>query len=129
MTSAEIIASIIGPFYIVVAIGLAVNPGVYRRLATDFIEQPALAYMGGIMALLMGLLILVFHNTWSADWTAIITLFGWLAALKGAVLIIRPRALVDLSQSIMQSDGMVRAMAFFALLLGLFLTGKGFAVF
>lgn len=128
MTNAEIIASIIGPFYLVVGFALFLNPDGYRRMTQDFFEHPASIYMGGIMALFMGLLVLAFHSNWSGDWTAIITVFGWLAAIKGAVLIIRPDSLAPLTRSMMGTDFRIRATAVGGLLLGLFLTAKGYAV-
>jgi hypothetical protein len=33
----------------------------------------------------MGLAIVLTHNIWTADWRVLITLFGWLSAIGGAV--------------------------------------------
>lgn len=41
--TAEVIARIIGPVYIVISIGMFVNPDAYRRTAEQFIEQPAIS--------------------------------------------------------------------------------------
>jgi len=128
MSAAEIIAAILGPFYLIVAVGLFLDPDRYRRVIQGFFEQPALVYIGGVMALFMGLLILAFHRTWGGDWTALITVIGWLAAVKGAVLIVNPEYWARLTESMMRTGSRIRVAAVAALLLGLFLTIKGYAV-
>jgi len=128
MTTAEMIAAILGPFYIIVAVGLFLNPDRCRRVIQGFFEQPALIYIGGIMALLMGLLILAFHRAWSGDWTVLVTVIGWLGVVKGAALIIRPESWAGLTEAIMRTESRIRIAAVFASLLGLFLTVKGYAV-
>ena len=58
--------------YIAVGIGILINPGFYKKLFEDFIENAAVMYLGGITALVVGYLILVFHNTWTKDLSVII---------------------------------------------------------
>ena len=128
MTPAETVALIIGPFYVVVSVGLMVNAEAYRRMIEEYLQSPALAYLGGIMALLFGLLILVSHNSWNADWTVIITILGWLAAAKGALLIIAPKSFGRLTKVFMAATTRLRYVAAVALLFGLHLTLKGFGV-
>jgi len=119
MSTAEFIARIFGPFYLIAAAGLFMNPETYRSMIGEFFENPALAYIGGIIALVMGLLILNFHSGFG----------GGLAAIKGAVLIIRPATLSGWSKAMIENTGRLRAAAVFALILGLFLTVKGYGIF
>ena len=128
MLAVEIIARILGPFYIIVAIALFANPGGYREIVEDFLDLPALTYIGGLMALFFGLLILNFHSAWSADWRVLVTILGWMGFAKGAVLIIRPQAFAGLSQSMMGSDARIRVMAVLALVLGLYLAVNGYGL-
>ena len=50
------------------------------------------------MALLAGFLIVNFHNVWVWDWTVIITVLGWLALLKGILLLLLPKTMVALTR-------------------------------
>ena len=126
MPSSLVIAQMLGPLYVIVAVGLAVNSSLYQRLFDEFFESPALTFLGGFLALAFGLLILAFHPTWNADWTVIVTLVGWLGLLKGSLLIVRPGAVLGLSRALMASPARLRAGSVVPLALGLFLGAKGF---
>ena len=46
--------------YLAVGIGILINPAFYKKLIEDFIESASVLYLGGIMALVVGYLILVY---------------------------------------------------------------------
>lgn len=122
MATANFVAALLGPIYIVVGLGILLNPDHYQRMAQDFLRSPALTYIGGAMAMAAGLSILYFHNVWRADWTVVITILGWLAALKGAHLLIAPgRALTLWSPLIARTDWL-RSLSFGTIAFGIFLT-------
>ena len=84
------LAKVIGLYYVIVFVAVMVNRKNLPRLAAGFSENLALGYLAGFLAVVVGLLIVVSHNVWVADWRAIITVVGWLALLKGIVLMISP---------------------------------------
>jgi len=86
------LARLIGPIFVVVAIGVLANGAVYRALSQEFVRSPALIYLSGLFAMAAGVAVLLNHNVWAADWRVLITLFGWLAAIGGAQRIIWPQA-------------------------------------
>jgi hypothetical protein len=86
------LARLIGPIFVVVAIGVLANGAVYRGLSQEFARSPALIYLSGLFAMAAGVAVLLNHNVWAADWRVLITLFGWLAAIGGAQRIIWPQA-------------------------------------
>ena len=96
MGSANFIAQIIGLLFSIDAVGVLINTAIYRRMVEEFTESPALRYLGGILALLFGLFILNFNNAWTADWTVIITIIGWLSVVKGVLLIVFPNVYLHL---------------------------------
>ena len=128
MGSANFIAQIIGLLFCIDAVGVLVNTAFYRRIVEEFIESPALCYLGGILALFFGLFILNFNNAWTADWTVIITIIGWLSVVKGVLLIVFPKVYLNFSNWMRMGDAMMRYMGIIYLLLGLFLTFKGFGL-
>jgi len=128
MDTTEFIARIIGPIYIVVSIGIVACADTYRKMILEYLESPALCYLGGFLALIFGLLILNFYHAWRADWTVIITIIGWLGAIKGALLIIYPKAVLGYSKKLISSTSGMRAMGVGALLFGLYLSGKGYGL-
>ena len=128
MGSVNFIAQIIGLLFCIDAVGVLVNTAFYRRIVEELIESPALCYLGGILALFFGLFILNFNNAWTADWTVIITIIGWLSVVKGVLLIVFPNVYPHLSNWMRKGDPMMRYMGIIYLLLGLFLTVKGFGL-
>ena len=128
MGSANFIAQIIGLLFCIDAVGVLVNTAFYRRIVEEFIESPALCYLGGILALFFGLFILNFNNAWTADWTVIITIIGWLSVVKGVLLIVFPNVYLNFSNWMRMGDAMMRYIGIIYLLLGLFLTFKGFGL-
>ena len=128
MATAETIAKILGPLYVIVALGMVANAPLYQRVSEAFLEQPAVTYLGGLLALAAGLAILAVHPGWHGDWTAIITLIGWLALIKGALLMVRPGWVMQWSRRMMAEPGRLRVMAVVPLVLGLFLAAKGYGV-
>ena len=128
MGSANFIAQIIGLLFSIDAVGILINTAIYRRLVEEFTESPALRYLGGILALFFGLFILNFNNAWTADWTVIITIIGWLSVVKGVLLIVFPNVFLHLSNWMRKGNAVIRYMGIIYLLLGLFLTFKGFGL-
>jgi uncharacterized protein YjeT (DUF2065 family) len=127
MSDAQIF-QIFSLFYITVGIGILVNPGFYKKLFEDFIDNAAILYLGGIMALTIGYLILTFHNTWTKDLSVIITIFGWLAMIKGLVILIRPKIIITLSKAMVQKENILKIEAIVIIILGLAFSFLGFCL-
>ena len=125
MSDAQIF-QIFSLFYIIVGIGILINPGFYKKLFEDFIENAAVLYLGGAMALTIGYLILAFHNTWTKDLSVIITIFGWLALIKGIVILIRPKIMIALSKAILKNQNILKIEAIVIIILGLAFSFLGF---
>jgi uncharacterized protein YjeT (DUF2065 family) len=125
MSDAQIF-QIISIVYITIGIGIFINPGFYKKLFEDFIENAAVLYLGGVMALTIGYLILTFHNTWTKDLSVIITIFGCLAMIKGILILIRPEIMIALSKAILQKESTLKIEAIVVIILGLAFAFLGF---
>ncbi len=112
--------------YIVIGIGILINPGFYKKLFEDFIENAAVLYLGGVMALVFGYLIIAFHNTWTMDLSVIITIFGWLALIKGILILIRPKIMIALSKAMVKKESLLKIEAIAVIILGLAFSFLGF---
>ena len=112
--------------YITIGIGILINPGFYKKLFEDFIENAAVMYLGGIMALTIGYLIVAFHNTWTKDLSVIITIVGCLAMIKGILILIRPNMIIALSKAMVQKESILKIEAIAVIILGLAFSFLGF---
>ncbi|MCK5175544.1 MAG: hypothetical protein KAR47_19265 [Planctomycetes bacterium] len=120
------IFQVFGVLYAVIGVGMFLNQEFYKKLFLDFVESPAMMYFGGIMALIVGYLLVTFHNVWVMNWTIIITVFGWIALIKGMTILIRPNWMIDLTKAIISKEGFLRIEAVFVTILGLLFLFLGF---
>ncbi len=126
MTDAQIFQAI-GIVYIAVGIGMLINPDFYKKLIKDFTENTSGIYLGGLVALMIGFLLVTFHNIWSKDWPVIITIIGWVALVKGLFLITLPRVSIKIC-NIYKMDKFLSVWATIVIILGGLLCWLGFYI-
>lgn len=51
------------------------------------LEDKGFVLLSGWLALILGLVTVILHNLWVADWRVVITIFGWISLIKGIVRI------------------------------------------
>ena len=51
------------------------------------VENEMFVFLSGWLALVLGLVTVILHNLWVADWRVVVTIFGWLSLVKGIVRI------------------------------------------
>jgi len=128
MTNAELIAGFAGPLLIAVAAALLINRRTVAGLVTGVLNSPEFVFFSGLLTLLAGLAIVRVHNVWSAEWTILITIIGWLCVIGGIIRIVWPDRVSTLRSNMMRGENAITAWALVALLLGAFLTAKGYAL-
>ncbi|MDD5561729.1 MAG: hypothetical protein PHT50_06355 [Candidatus Omnitrophica bacterium] len=126
MENSILIARFVGPYIIVIAIGLLLNLKTYRKIVEGFFDNAAIVYIAGLMAFVAGLAIVLFHNIWAMDWRIIITLFGWSALIKGTLFVVSPAASVKMAQVFIKNIKLVVIPWIGMLVLGIFLVFKGY---
>ena len=126
MQNTIIISRILGPMFIIIGIGILVNIKNYQKMIGDFISNSALVYIGGVMSLLFGLLILAFHNVWEANLAVLITIFGWLGLVKGIVLIVLPKAMIGLCEVYQEKSAPMAVHSVIVIILGALISYMGF---
>jgi len=85
------IAKLVGAVYVAMGLGIIINTKFYKKLFTNILKDSTFFFTWGIMAMVLGLVIIVNHNVWEASWVVIITLIGWIALVKGALMLIFPK--------------------------------------
>ncbi len=85
------VARILGPLCVIVALGIILNRDFYMKVMEDYCKNTALVFVGGMMALIVGLVIVLLHNVWVLEWPVIITIYGWGGVLKGTWMIVFPK--------------------------------------
>jgi len=68
---------------------LSLNPKRIRQMVKN-LEDQKFVIITSFIALIIGLLNILFHNIWEDDWRLIITLIGWISLFVGLALFIFP---------------------------------------
>jgi len=126
MENSILLAKFIGPYIILIGIALMFNQKVFRKIMDDFPRNPSLVFVTGLLTFVTGLAIVLFHNIWIGDWRLIITVFGWIALIKGIWLIVFPGTLDKTTKLYTENFKLVLIPWSIMLLLGVFLVVKGY---
>src|SRR5262245_45864480 len=90
----KLIARLMGPVLLIAGLGMALglwlSPDVYRSVMEGFMNNLAIIWLIGVLALLAGIAIVNVHNVWIGDWRVLITILGWLLILRGVTNLLFP---------------------------------------
>lgn len=127
MTEAQIF-QLFGIMYLAIGLGALINPEFYRKMLTDFGQSRPMIYMGGLGVLVIGYLLVTFHNVWVKGWPVIITVIGWGALFKGLFLLVLPKASMKACGIFKDMGKLLIVWAIVVLILGGLCCWLGFAV-
>jgi hypothetical protein len=90
MSRAEVVEWLLAAALLVVGASLALRPRFWTRAFAAVAPHPLTPLVGGLYALLVGLVIVVLHNLWVADLRVMVTILGWLAVASGVTMLLAP---------------------------------------
>ena len=126
MNSSILLARIIGPTFLIIGIGVLLNPAYYGTMIKNFVKDAELYYFSGALALVTGISILLFHNIWVADWRVVITLIGWMSLAKGVGRIMFPTKGVKITDKIIDLYSAVYGASAVITIVGIWLSYQGY---
>ena len=126
MGTSIFIAKILGPCLLIVAFGLIFKRQAYQRIMEDYCKNAALVFFGGLLALLIGLIVVLTHNLWVAGWPVLITIYGWGGIIKGIWLIVFPDTVPKFMQAYQKNKALLTVHSGIVLIFGAALTILGY---
>ncbi|MDX9702911.1 MAG: hypothetical protein RBU23_07690 [Candidatus Auribacterota bacterium] len=120
------IAKILGPCFVVVSLGMLLNRSFFQKVMEDYCKNYALIFFTGMASLAFGLVIVCMHNVWVADWTVLITIFGWSGLIKGIWIVVFPNTICTFMGIYQQNKSLLLVHSALALVLGALLTVGGY---
>jgi len=126
MATSVFIARIFGLCYLVIGVGFLANRKFFRRVMDDFSKNTAVLLYGGLMALVIGVVIILTHNVWEGGWPVVITVIGWVGFLKGVWMIVFPTTVPKFLRAYQKNGNLLMFQGIGALSLGVVLTYFGF---
>jgi hypothetical protein len=102
MSNSLFLARLIGPVMLVIGLAVFANQRGFRDMAEEFMASRALMFLSGFLLMPVGIAIVLTHNIWTADWRVLITLFGWLNVIGGALRLLGPPSLVKAGRAMLK---------------------------
>ncbi|MCX7551736.1 hypothetical protein [Xanthomarina sp. F2636L] len=93
MDTSIFLAKFWGWYLIIFFVILTFNPRRIKQVFNDLRDEKFLI-ITSFVAIIVGLLNILFHNIWDPNWKLIITLIGWMALFKGLTLFTFPKQTV-----------------------------------
>lgn len=93
MDNSMFLAKFWGWYLIIFFLILSFNPKRIKQIFTDLNDEKFLI-ISSLIAIIVGLLNILFHNIWEPNWKLIITLIGWTSLYIGLSLFIFPKQTV-----------------------------------
>lgn len=125
MDTSLFLARVLGLYLIIVSGVLLFNKAYVRKAIGSVLQNEGIQLVLGIITLILGILLVLFHNLWVENWRVVITLLAWLVFLQGILRLYRPDVVRGWMQA-MRKDRVYHIVASIAGLLGLYLGYMGF---
>ena len=90
----------------------------------NFRGKAGLTFISGVFVYVLGATIIIVHNHWTDLLAGFISLFGWVAAIEGLIIIAMPEPLLNWAIS-MTKPGLVRIFAIGVIIFGVLLVVLG----
>ena len=91
------LARALGIYFVVLCLAMLTKRKFFHEVLQSVAGSKAVLYLSGLFSLIIGLLIVLSHNIWDCNWRIIVTVVGWLALVKGVLLIIAPKTFMSWS--------------------------------
>lgn len=126
MGNSIFIAKLLGPIFAATGLSLMINRKVFNDLAAQLLNNAGAIIFLGMLTLLTGLTIVNTHNIWRADWTLIITIFGWTAVAAGLARILLPQTVQKMGTGLLKMNNLIHVTTIIWIGVGFWLCYKGY---
>ena len=104
---------------------LSFNPKRIKQIVDDLQDQK-FTILISFIAIVIGLINILFHNVWEPNITILITLFGWAALIKGILLFTFPKFMI--ARITLLNIKFVQVFYVLLLFIGIFLLNEAYGI-
>lgn len=98
------LGKVLGLYFVVVSGLYLIRKDEIKTVMKQMFQSRALLIYGGILALIIGLLVVVAHPVWVLDWRILVTLTGYLSLIKGISLLYFPEHVEKFSRKVLSNN-------------------------
>jgi hypothetical protein len=124
-TRTRMFARVLGPFLIIVDVTAVVRTPDMKAVVSEFAASSLWSWVAGAFVLLGGLIVIALHQYWRGTAAIIVSLLGWLVALRGLLLLAFPTTFVSLANNMIKAQAWWQATCIVFAAVGLYLTYVG----
>lgn len=118
-------AQLIGCYLVLLSLAMLIHHVMFKKIIQDFLMSPTLIVLTGSLTLISGLVILIPHNLWIAEWPVVVTIIGWIFLVKGAMRLFFPYSYVKFAKYLLDKKGFL-LVSWIWFLIGIYLIWAGF---
>ena len=126
MDTTLFLAQIMGVYFLVAGAGVLMNPERIKNAMGDIKQSYIIPYFDGVIALIVGLLIVLSHNIWDGLLTSLVSLVGWISVLEGVLMLTFPQKTISAMIQKLMGANLGRFMGVVLVVVGLYFIYNGF---
>jgi len=115
------LAKIWGPVILTIGFGIFVSNNYYIKIYRDLEKNALAVFLFGMIAMVGGIVQVLFHNIWDSFIESVITILGWGLLIKGLIFVIAP-GFVDRVGDFWADKKLVSLAGFLSFVLGAYIT-------
>lgn len=126
MNISRFLSKAIGIYLMIVSMSVLFRRHEMVSFMNELINDAPLMFYLGFVTLILGILMVVSHNTWEWSWRTVITAISWIVLIKGVSILFFPQYMNDITLFFISHANSLYISASIDLALGLFLVYHGF---
>jgi hypothetical protein len=119
-------ARILGPLFVFAGVLLITRPDRVISSIAGFLTNPSLMTLAGFVTLIIGLVLITFHQRWDTITACLITIIGWAFLARGAIMLLAPDLILESANFVERQRQSLPIGGCIAALLGVWFTYTGY---
>lgn len=125
MSTSIFLAQAFGIYFAIMTVALLVNHASIVKIVNETPPTSFVTFLAGIFTVILGIVLVLFHNVWVPHWPVVITILAWVTLIKGVMLIVYPNY-IDWAKKYIFNTKLYSMYWIFTLVLAVFFLCKGF---
>ncbi len=125
MSTSIFLAQAFSIYLIVLGLAMLLKRKRFLLVVDELIASPASLFIVAVLTLILGIILVLSHNIWVANWPVVITILSWLTLLAGVFRTFFPELIIKFAKNI-HHMGFYYTVSIVSLALGGYLGCLGF---